>query len=413
MNLNKTIFTGFASNLVSKDVKTACRYLFNPKKWKGWQVGENATKVEVWLKKYFNINNVATFDSGRTSLLYALKALGVQEGDEVIVQAYTCIVVINAIKFSGATPIYVDIDEYLNIDVADLYKKMTPKTKVVIVQHTFGVPAKMNHILEAAKNRNIKVLEDCAHSLGATYEGKKVGTLGDIAILSFGSDKIVSCNRGGAVLTNDNNLFAKVSEFKTRLPQTPRIKIIQHLFHFPIFFVGKKLYSYGIGKIILYISKKLNITNKIIYEPEKKCKQVIFYPAQLPNCLADILLSQLEDLDELNQHRIAVVQRYNEKLTTSAVQLPRFMTGAVYLRYNILTDKPDILRYLGKKKNILFGDWYNTVVAPKDSDLECAGYKLGSCPQAEKYAFQSINLPTDRNILSADVERIVKIVNEI
>lgn len=413
MNFKKTIFTGFAPNLTKQDVRTSLKFLFYPNYWKKIKRGEGLEKTEQWLKNYFNVKNALLFDSGRSALYFAIKSLGIKPEDEVIVQAYTCIVVINAIKFAGAKPIYVDIDNTLNIDTADLLKKINKNTKAVVIQHTFGFPANLNGIIDICHQNNIKVIEDCAHSFGANYRDKKLGTFGDIAIFSFGSDKVVSCNRGGAVITNNQEITIKLEDYRTRLPETSTIKIIQHLLHFPIFYIGKSSYSFVIGKLIFFLAKNLNIINRVIYEPEKYGKQVLFYPAKMPNCLATILLGQLENLDSSNRHRIEIAKIYAGKINNKKISIPNLTDGAIYLRFNILTNEVSKLKQIGKNHNILFGDWYNTVIAPKDIDFKSTEYVAGSCANAEKIARMSINLPTDQNITEKEALRVAEIVNSL
>lgn len=413
MNFRKTIFTGFAPNLTKQDVLASLKFLFFPKYWSKLKTGDSLKKVESWLKNYFGVKYALLFDSGRSALYFTIKSLEIKPEDEIIVQAYTCIVVINAIKFAGAKPVYVDIDDTLNMNVEDLLKKINKNTKAVIIQHTFGIPADLNKIIEICRQNNIKIIEDCAHSLGATYKGRKLGTFGDASIFSFGSDKVVSCNRGGAIITNNQKISDKLADLKTHVPDTPTIKIIQNLLHFPIFYIGKLSYSFGVGKLILLLAKKLNIINRIIYEPEKYGKQVLFYPAKLPNCLAEILFSQLKDLDDMNKHRIKIAKLYKEKIKNNLVLTPPIVDGAIYLRFNILTREINKLKQLGKKNHIIFGDWYNTVIAPKDIELKNTGYASGSCKKAEEMAKLSINLPTDRNLNKTDALLVVEAVNSL
>lgn len=413
MNFKKTIFTGFAPNLNKQDVLTSLKFLCFPNYWTKLKTGDSLEKAEQQLKDYFDVKHALLFDSGRSALYFAVKSLGIKPEDEVIIQAYTCVVVVNAVKFAGAKPVYVDIDETLNIDTDDLIKKISKNTKAVVIQHTFGIPANLEKITEICRQNNIKIIEDCAHSLGAVYKGQKLGTFGDIAILSFGSDKVISCNRGGAVITNSPEIAAKLTDYRTRLPDTETVKIIQHLLHFKIFYIGKLLYSFVVGKLILYLAKNLNIINRVIYEPEKYGKQVLFYPAKMPNCLAEILLPQLKDLDNMNKHRVEIAKLYKEKITNDSVATPSIIDGAIYLRFNILTKEVNKLKQLGKKNNILFGDWYNTVIAPRDIDLKNTGYAAGNCPNAEKMTQVSINLPTDRNINEAEALRVIETVNSL
>ena len=413
MNFKKTIFTGFAPNLTKQDAQTALKFLFLPNYWNKIKTGDDLEKIEQQLKNYFGVKYALLFDSGRSALYFAIKSFGIKPEDEIIVQAYTCVVVVNAIKFAGAKPIYVDIDNTLNIDTEDLLKKINKNTKAVVIQHTFGIPANLDKIIEICGQNNIKIIEDCAHSLGAVYKGRKLGTFGDAAILSFGSDKAVSCNRGGAIITNSPEIATKLTDYKTRLPDTSTVKIVQHLLHFPIFYIGKLSYSFMIGKLILFLAKNLNIINRVIYESEKYGKQVLFYPAKLPNCLAKILLDQIKNLDNTNKHRIAIAKLYKEKIINSSVTTPPMIDGAIYLRFNILTNEVKKLKQLGKNKNIIFGDWYNTVIAPKDTELKNTDYIAGSCKNAEKITQLSINLPTDKNINKADALRVIEAVNSL
>ncbi|MBU2233847.1 aminotransferase class I/II-fold pyridoxal phosphate-dependent enzyme, partial [Patescibacteria group bacterium] len=256
---NKTIFTSFSPNLTGRDTLIALKYLCLPWRWLSWQNGKYPAIVEKKLQKFFDVKFCNVFDSGRSALHFALKVLGAGDRVEVLVQAYTCVVVANAINWTGAKPIFVDIGEDFNIDPVDLVKKITAKTKILIIQHTFGLPAKLDEILAIAKQHNLKIIEDCAHSLGARYHGKLTGTFGNIGMLSFGSDKIISCVRGGALITNDNEISKKIKELNNKLPEPTLLKIIQHLLHYPAFYLSKPVYHLFIGKIILKLAKKLNI----------------------------------------------------------------------------------------------------------------------------------------------------------
>lgn len=412
---NKTIFTGFSPNLTGRDTSKALGYLFLPWRWPGLINGGYVESAEKKLSRYFNIKYAYAFDSGRSALYYALKALGAGSGDEILVQAYTCVVVANAIKFTGAKPIFVDIGDDFNIDPAGLENKITPKTKILIIQHTFGLPARLQEILAIAKRRNLKVIEDCAHSLGARYQSKLTGTFGDIGMLSFGSDKIISCVRGGALITDNQEIGLKIKELKNQLPEPSLIKTIQHLMHYPIFYPAKPLYSLFIGKIILILAKKLNVINKIIYKQEKTGEQVKFYPAKLANALANILCYQIDEIDQLNSHRQTISEIYSQEISNQKINLPWKNSqidfkNCACLRYPILLKNPNQLLNYAKKQGVILGDWYNAPIAPADIDSKKTGY-LNDCPKAELLAGQSVNLPTDRQISPRDAQKIVKIIN--
>lgn len=412
----KTIFTGFAPNLTGRDTALSLSYLLLPWRWPKISSGKYIALAEKKLREYFNVKHIYVFDSGRSALYYALKVLGAGENDEVLLQAYTCVVVVNAIKFTGAKPIFIDIGGDFNMDPANLENKITAKTKILIIQHTFGLAAKLNEILAIAKRHNLKVIEDCAHSLGARYDGKLTGTFGHIGMLSFGSDKIISCARGGALIAADDEIGLKIKELNGQLPESALLKTIQHLLHYPAFYLAKPLYNLFIGKIILILAKKFNIINKIIYQNEKIGESVKFYPAKLPNSLAHILCQQINEIEQLNTHRRNISKIYHQKINNPRINSPWRdnkinLQASACLRYPLLAENPIKLSAYGKKNGVILGDWYNQVIVPKDIDLDKTGYTFNQCPQAELLADQSINLPTDRQISLKDVKRIIKVTN--
>ena len=263
----KTIFTGFAPNSTSRDIKSAIQFLLLPWYWRRWVGGTVPYRVEEWLKFFFNIPIASVFDSGRSALYILLQALNIQPDDEIILPAYTCAVVVNAVKWINAKPIFVDIDDGLNINPIDLEKKINVKTKAVIIQHTFGRPANLSIILPICDKNKIKVIEDCAHSLGVKINNQLLGTFGVAAIFSFGSEKVVSCARGGAIITRDVDLGKKIVEIQSALPPLNKLKIFQHLTCYPIFWLGKITYHLVVGKLLLFVSGKINLIAKIIYPP--------------------------------------------------------------------------------------------------------------------------------------------------
>ncbi len=151
--------------------------------------------------------------NGTAALKASLIALGVKPGDEVITQSFTFIATVEAIQDVGAIPIITEIDKSLNMDPKDLEKKITKKTKVIIPVHMAGVPAKMNEIMSIAKKHNLKVLEDSAQALGATYKGKECGTIGDMGIYSMDIGKVITTGEGGVIVTNNSQLWKIAHEY--------------------------------------------------------------------------------------------------------------------------------------------------------------------------------------------------------
>ncbi|MFH1846201.1 MAG: DegT/DnrJ/EryC1/StrS family aminotransferase [Candidatus Omnitrophota bacterium] len=151
--------------------------------------------------------------NGTAALKIGLFALGVRAGDEVITQSFTFIATVEAILELGAKPVIAEVDDTLNMDPKDLKKKITDKTKVIIPVHMAGVAAKMDEIMAVAAEHNIPVFEDSAQAFGATYKGKMLGTIGDAGIYSFDIGKIVTTGEGGALVTDNEELFLKARQY--------------------------------------------------------------------------------------------------------------------------------------------------------------------------------------------------------
>ncbi|HDM31989.1 MAG TPA: DegT/DnrJ/EryC1/StrS family aminotransferase, partial [bacterium] len=150
--------------------------------------------------------------NGTQALYVALKALGVGSGDEVIVPDFTFIACSNAVIWTGAKPVFVDVDKRtFNIDPKEIKKAITKKTKAIMPVHIYGQPAEMDEIIKIAKKHNLYVIEDAAEALGAKYKGKPVGSFGHVACLSFYADKVITTGEGGMVLTNDPQIAKRVT----------------------------------------------------------------------------------------------------------------------------------------------------------------------------------------------------------
>ena len=158
---------------------------------------------------YLGASHTLGVTSGTAALVVALAALDVGPGDEVIVPPFTFNATYEAVLEAGAMPIPGDIDESLNLDPESIERRLTPYTKAVIPVHMCGAPADMDGIMAIARKRNLKVLEDNAQSAGGSYRGKKLGTIGDMGILSFDFYKTMTTGEGGMVITNDKNLYLR------------------------------------------------------------------------------------------------------------------------------------------------------------------------------------------------------------
>ena len=176
------------------------------------------------------------FYRGRVALYAMLKGLGVGKGDDVALQAFTCLANPEAIIAAGAKPVYVDVEENgYNMNPADLNDKITAKTKAIIVQHTFGIPADIEHIKGISEERDIPVIEDCCHTLNSTYNGQRVGTFGAGAFYSYEWGKPIVVGIGGSALIHHQSLREKVEKEYGNFKEPPYMIYIrlrlQHIAH--------------------------------------------------------------------------------------------------------------------------------------------------------------------------------------
>ncbi len=414
LKLFQPIASAFAPNYMVWDCLIAQKYLLLPWKWNSILEGKNSRRLERKFCEYMDSRWAVSFDSGRSGLYAILKCLNIKDYDEIILQAFTTVALPNAIQWRGARPVFVDIDEKTyNINPDKIEEKITAKTKAIIIQHTFGNPSEINRIMEIARKHNLFVIEDCAHSLGAEYKGKKTGTSGDAAFFSFGRDKVISSVAGGMVMTNDQELGEKIKKFRDEMPYPAKSLIIKQLLHPIITFKALHLYYFfSLGKIMMFAASKLGIITKAYTKEEKKGERPKNFPAKMPNALAEIALHQMKLIDKFNDHRIEVVKLYNEKLSdVKNISLPESDPNAknIFLWFTVLTPNKKELIKKAREKHIILGDWFPQAVGPIEANLEKAGYKLGSCPVAEKVSSTCVNLPTNYRVDERDVEKVAEL----
>lgn len=369
--------------------------------------GDSAKNLENNFKTYLNATYAYSFNSGRSALFTIVKALEIKSGDEVLLQSFTCNAVPNPVLWAGGTPVYVDIDESLNISPEDFEKKITPRSKAVIIQNTFGVPAQIDKILEIARRHNLVVIEDCAHALGAKHNGRLIGTFGDVAFFSFGRDKVISAVWGGVVATNSEDLARKIEVLYQAIPYPTKSWTLKQLFHPILFSIIIPTY-YIFGKYLLAFLRVVRGVGLAVSQKERVGEKPDMFPALMPEALAMLALHQFEKLEQYNEHRRKIADLYYKNLVNSRqFDLPLRKKGAIYLRFNIRHPNAREVIKEAKKHHILLGDWYKNVIDPKGTDFEKLGYTLGFCPKAERAALESINLPTHINISLQDAKRVI------
>jgi perosamine synthetase len=180
-------------------------------------LGPRLEEFEDALAAFHQMPHAIAVSSGTAALHLAIRALGIGEGDEVIIPSFTFIAVANAVCYQRATPVFVDIDPVtLNIDPSCIARAITPRTRAIIVVHTFGVPAEMDALMELARRHSLAVIEDACEAIGATYNGKPVGSIGDIAAFAFYPNKQITTGEGGAVLARDSKLAGRIRALRNQ-----------------------------------------------------------------------------------------------------------------------------------------------------------------------------------------------------
>jgi perosamine synthetase len=185
----------------------------------GWisSKGKYVSLFEESFSKKIGIEYTASVCNGTVALHLALLSLGIGPGDEVIVPTFTYIASVNAITYCGATPVFVDcLADSWQADPEDIKKKITNKTKAIMVVHLYGQPCDMDSICSISKEHSLFLVEDCAEAFGSYYKGKHVGTFGDVATFSFFGNKTITAGEGGAVITNNETLHRRTVHFRSQ-----------------------------------------------------------------------------------------------------------------------------------------------------------------------------------------------------
>ncbi len=335
-----------------------------------------------------------------------LQAFGIGEGDEVIMQAFTCMVVTNAVRGAGASPVYGDIDLSYNLTVQSIKKVVTKRTKAIIVQHTFSIPADIVSIAEFAQKNGIILIEDLAHGFGAEVNTRPLGSFGDGAVFSFGRDKAVSSIWGGAAMILPTaKKKMKIGLGTLQMEPVSGTWVKKQLLHPIIVTAAIHTYLLGIGKFLIEASKQMGILSKPVSKDEQEGVQLptqyFFYPWQF----AGLLDLQLERFHITLEHRQKIGAMYERAF---GIYHSKGESLIPYLRFPVQVMKRDDVLRRAKLKGVLLGTWYSNIIDPKGSSLFMAQYRDGQCPTAEKLAESVCNLPT--HVGERDAQRIIDCV---
>lgn len=334
----------------------------------GWYIlGNEVKEFEKEWANYIGSKYCVGLASGLDALWMSFRILDIHEGDEVIVCGNAYIACVMGITMNGATPIFVEPDEYDNMDANKIEEKITKKTKAILAVHLYGTACDMTKIMSLAKKYNLKVVEDCAQSHGNHWDGKRVGTFGDIGCFSFYPSK--GCGAfgdGGCIVTDNEDLADKFRVYR----------------------------NYG---------------SRVRYENE-----VVGTNSRLDELQAGLLRVKLTHLDELNSERCKLADRYFKEIKNPLIVLPKIRPGADSTWHQFVVHVPnrrdDLIKYL-KERDI--GTIIHYPIPPHLSKAyEYLGLKKGDLPITEKYANEVLSLPMYNGMTYEEQTIVINAIND-
>lgn len=332
----------------------------------GWYVlGNELKQFEEEFASYLNVKNCVGVASGLDALWLAFRLLNIGEGDEVIVQGNTYIASIMGITMNNATPVFVEPNEFHNIDVNKIEEKITNRTKAILVVHLYGQASKMDRVMELAQKYNLKVVEDCAQSHGAKYNDKMTGTFGDIGCFSFYPSKnLGGFGDGGAIVTNNDELAKEC----------------------------KILRNYGSEK--RYYNKTVGANSR------------------LDEIQAGLLRVRLGHLNELTEERINLCNKYLLQIKNDKLILPEIEDGATTVWHQFVIhckERARLIDYLNQKE---IGSIIHYPIPPHLSKAyENLNIKKGALPITERFADEVLSIPLYNGMTSLEQDEVIDALN--
>lgn len=371
------------------------------------------------VNKMFAFQGAYLFGSARSGLYSLLKALAFEDGAEVIVTGFTCDVVPNAVIQAGCKPVYADIDqETFCMSPSSAAKRITEKTRAIIIQHSFGIPADIDALIKLADEHSLYVIEDCAVSLGSCYKGQLTGTFGDAAIFSFELSKTITSCRGGLLLINSNKLqgLNKLSVFyEITVPEPDRWFTAQALIQLGISGILYHPRILSLGKYFIATFFQTSLFKKSTCSMEKRAKMSADYLRRLSNQQAVLLKRQWGYLDHIIGLSRKSTHFYTEKLQNRVSQgfLEIIKQQQINLvRFPILVPDRDKINRAFHDLQIELGMWFTAPISSELTDQELFGYTKGTCIVAENVAKKIVNLPVHMKLEDGDRIKIAEILEQ-
>jgi len=384
------VYTGTAAmTLDEDDLALAAALLADRREWTA------TAPVDAFERQFaaWNGSRAAfAFASGRIALRAAVDALGLQPGDEVVLPGYTCVVVPNALGAAGVRPVYADIElDTYGLDKDALRRALTPRTKAVLVHHLYGyVSRDLDAVLEIAKARGLRVIEDCAQAAGAIYQGRHVGNFGDVAIFSGDPSKPFDCVQGGLATANDDELIARLTAVRRVAPTQDEATIANRLANVSLnYALSKDPRRWWNGELV-WLRRG---DEYFVGIPDAETAGA---PPRDAGCrmsapLARLASNQLGKLDYYNGRRRANASRWDAWCDANRFARPLVLSEStpMCLRYPVLVTpemKRDI-RWAYRSLGVIPGTWFVTHRHPAPGSLP-------DVPNATRAVERCINFPT-------------------
>lgn len=351
-----------------------------------------------------------SFWKGRVALYAILRALGIGPGDEVILPGFTCVVVANAIRFAGATPVYVDIvPGSYNIDPQCVKAAITSRTRAILVQHTFGIAGPIYDCLDLARQHHLEVIEDSAHAFGSQFNGQTLGSFGKASFFSTQWSKPYTTGLGGIALTRDQGLAAALRKvqmefisppFPARLRLQAQYSIYQSFYSPRIYWQAQSMLQ-NFGRFGLFVSSSS--------DSELAGEMPVDHTWRMPELQQKAGLHKLAGFQQTMEHRRKVTSQYDNTLQADGWPTPTRPEGALILRYPVRVGNKEELLAKARRSQIELGSWFETPLHPTPlSQHTRFGYDLHQYPNAAQMADQVVNLPMHEWVTSAEADRILE-----
>ncbi len=344
-------------------------------------------------------SQVFPYWKGRVGLYALLKAMEIGKGDEVIIPAFTCVVVPNAIIYLGAKPVYVDVDkETFNTTLDKIREKTTDKTKCILIQNTFGLATEVEEIIAFAKSKNIPTIEDCTHGFGGTYNGQPNGTFADASFFSTQWNKPFSTGVGGFVYLKNTAYLAKLNEINKDLvsPSSKEKFILSVLIKSRKLLLNPFTY-WTLLKLYRFLSKTGLVVGSSTKEEIEGIEMPKGYFKGFSTVQAKAGIKNLKSLHQTLLLRKSNSKKYSEFLKSEG---KTFVTQSLeenhsFLKYPILVKDREKFKTLAEKSSINLGDWFVSMIHPIEKNLELWHLDSDEFPIARGISEKILNLDTD------------------